>query len=208
MVDFRTYAVFVVAALAVIAAPGPDILYVLSRSVSGGKRIGSVSAFGIATGEVVHTLLVVLGLSALLQASTAAFLVLKYVGGLYLVYLGVRAIREHNQFALQGLGLASDWKVYRQGVLTNLFNPKAVLFYVSFLPQFVNPIRGHAQIQLVVLGITFAVLDVMFLGALARSAGQVHTWLARKPQNAGRIRLAAGTLLVGLGVRLALMEKN
>src|SRR5260370_27893024 len=101
MIDFRTYTVFVVSALAVIAAPGPDIFYVLSRAISGGRRVGSISAFGIASGEVLHTLLAVLGLAALLQASTAAFLVVKYMGAVYLVYLGMRAIRERSDVALQ-----------------------------------------------------------------------------------------------------------
>ena len=174
MIDFRTYGLFVLAALAVIAAPGPDVFYVLSRSVSRGKRIGSISAFGIASGEVLHTLLAVFGLAALLQASIAAFLVVKYIGAGYLVYLGIRAIREQNDIALESWGLASDWKVFRQGVITNLFNPKAVLFYVTFLPQFVNPIRGHAQLQLIVLGLTFTVLDVISLKALAYSAGHIH----------------------------------
>jgi len=145
MIDSRMYAVFVVAALAVIAAPGPDIFYVLARAVSGGKRIGSISALGIASGEVLHTILAVFGLAALLQASTSAFLIVKYIGAVYMVYLGARAIRERNDITLESLGPASDWKVFRQGVLTNLFNPKAVLFYVTFLPQFVNPLRGHAQ---------------------------------------------------------------
>lgn len=208
MIDFRTYTLFAVAALAVIAAPGPDILYVLSRAISGGKRIGSISAFGIAAGEVLHTLLAVLGLAALIQASTPAFLMVKYIGAVYLVYLGIRVVRERNDVALESMGPASDWKVFRQGVLTNLFNPKAILFFVTFLPQFVIPVRGHAQLQLVSLGFTFAVLDVIFLKALACSAGHVNAWLTRKPENARRVRLATGTLLVGLGVRLAFTEKN
>ena len=208
MVDIRTYTLFLIAALAVIAVPGPDIFYVLSRAISGGRRGGSISAFGIASGEVLHTLLAVFGLAALLQASTAAFLVVKYIGAAYLAYLGIRAIRERSEVALQGLNLSSDWRVFRQGMLTNLFNPKAVLFYVTFLPQFVNPVHGRAQLQLVVLGLTFAVLDVTFLMAWAYSAGHVSAWLARKPQNARRIRVASGTLLVGLGVRLAFVDKN
>lgn len=98
MIDFRTYTVIVVASLAVIAAPGPDIFYVLSRAISGGKHFGSISAFGIASGEVLHTLLAVFGLAALLQASTAAFLIVKYVGAVYLVCLGIR--RSANGMAL------------------------------------------------------------------------------------------------------------
>ena len=208
MIDFRMYTVFVISALAVIAAPGPDIFYVLSRAISGGHRVGSISAFGIASGEVLHTVLAIFGLAALLQASSAAFLIVKYIGAVYLVYLGMRAIRERNGVALDSLSLASHWKVFRRGVLTNLFNPKAVLFYVSFLPQFVNPIRGHAQLQLVFLGFTFAALDLVCLMALAYSAGHVNAWLTRKAQNARRVRLATGTLLVGLGVRLAFTERN
>jgi threonine/homoserine/homoserine lactone efflux protein len=205
--DFRTYTVFVMAALAVIAAPGPDIFYVLSRAVSGGKRIGSISALGIASGELLHTLLAVFGLATLLQASTRAFLVVKFIGAAYLVYLGIRAICERNELAILGLRLASDWKVFRQGVLTNVFNPKAILFFVTFLPQFVNPVHGHAQLQLIVLGLTFAVLDVIFLNALACSAGHVSAWLTCKPQHARRVRMASGTLLVGLGLRLAFAHK-
>jgi RhtB (resistance to homoserine/threonine) family protein len=208
VINLRTYSLFIVAALAIIAAPGPDILFVLSRAISGDKRVGSFSALGVAAGEVVHTLLAVLGLAALLQASTAAFLFLKYVGAGYLVYLGIRALREQNEVALRRLDPVNNWKACRQGVLTNLFNPKAVLFYVSFLPQFVNPAHGHVRLQLIVLGLTFAVLDVIFLNLLASCASHIGAWLIRKPQNARRVRWTTGTLLVGLGVRLAFTERK
>lgn len=208
MIDFRTYTVFIVAALAVIVTPGPDILYVLSRAISAGKRIGSVSAFGIAFGEALHTVLAVFGLAVLLETSSLAFHIVKYVGAVYLVYLGIHAIRERNDFGIECFRRTSVWTAFRQGVLTNLFNPKAVIFYVTFLPQFVNPIRGHPQLQLAVLGLTFAVLDVLVLKALARSAGRVHGWLSRKPENARRLSLGTGGLLVALGVRLAFMERN
>ena len=125
MIDVRTFLLFLAAAIAVIVAPGPDILYVLSRGISGGRRVGTVSALGIAFGEVLHTLLAVLGLAALLQASMAAFLVVKYLGAAYLVYLGVRTIMGNDDVALQRYSIASPWTVFRQGVLTNLFNPKA-----------------------------------------------------------------------------------
>jgi threonine/homoserine/homoserine lactone efflux protein len=206
--NFRIYTFFLVAALAVIAAPGPDILYVLSRSISGGKRVGFVSALGVASGEVLHTVLAVLGLAALLQASNAAFLFLKYAGAGYLIFLGIRTVRERGEIALRRLDLVSQWSVFRQGMLTNLFNPKAVLFYVSFLPQFVDPGHGHARLQLIVLGLTFAVLDVIFLSVLACCAGHIGAWLIRRPQNARRVRWGTGTLLVGLGVRLAFTERN
>jgi threonine/homoserine/homoserine lactone efflux protein len=208
MIDSRTHILFLVAALAVIAAPGPDILYVLSRGISGGKRIGSISALGIASGEVLHTVLAVLGLAALLQASAAAFLLVKYVGALYLVYLGMQVIRERNHAALQSFSDIGGWSVFRQGVLTNLFNPKAIIFYVTFLPQFVNPSHGRAQVQLFALGLTFAVLDVIFLKVLAHFAGYVGAWVTLRPENARRVRLGTGSLLIGLGVRLAFAERK
>jgi RhtB (resistance to homoserine/threonine) family protein len=208
MIEARTFCVFLLAALVVVIAPGPDILYVLSRSLSADKRSGLTSAFAIATGDVLHTALVVLGLAALLQASTMAFLVLKYFGALYLIYLGVKTIRDNTKLDLASFAPSSKWRVFRQGILTNLSNPKAIFFYATFLPQFVNPSHGHAHAQLVVLGITLAFLDVIFLVTLVAAASKVSVWLTRKPQNAHRLRLGTGTLLLGLGVRLAFAERS
>lgn len=208
MIDSKTWVMFTVAALAIIATPGPDIFYVLSRAVSAGRRAGSVSALGIASGEVVHTLLAVFGLAALLQASTVAFSALKYVGAVYLCYLGVRAIFDRSGAILENSQRAADWKVFRQAVLTNLFNPKAILFYVTFLPQFVNPNHGHPQLQLVVLGLTFALLDILVLEMLARSAGSVYSWLSQNARNERAVKCGTGTLLIGLGIRVAFLERK
>jgi len=146
--------------------------------------------------------------AALSQASLTAFLIVKYAGAGYLVYLGIRTLRERNELALYRSNTVSYWSVFRQGVLTNLLNPKAVLFYVTFLPQFVNPSRGHAQFQLVVLGTTFALLDLIFLAGLAHWVDRVRAWLASKPKAARRVKAAWGTLLVELGIRLAFVDKN
>jgi RhtB (resistance to homoserine/threonine) family protein len=208
LIDSKTWVMFTVAALAVIASPGPDIFYVLSRAMSSGRRAGSLSALGIASGEVVHTLLAVFGLAALLRASTVAFSLLKYLGAVYLVYLGVRAIFDRSGTILENSQRATDWKVFRQAVFTNLFNPKAILFYVTFLPQFVNPIHGHAQFQLVVLGLTFALLDVLVLEVLARSAGSIYSWLSQNARNERTIKWGTGTVLVGLGIRMAFLERK
>ena len=176
--------------------------------MSAGKRAGSVSALGIASGEVLHTLLAVFGLAALLQASAVAFLVLKYVGAVYLIYLGVCAISDRSITVLTKSERATNLKIFHQAMLTNLFNPKAILFYVTFLPQFVNPNHGHAQLQLVVLGLTFALLDVLVLEMLARSAAHVYGWLGQSTRNERIIKWMTGTLLVGLGVRLAFLERG
>jgi RhtB (resistance to homoserine/threonine) family protein len=208
MIDPKALGLFLAAAFAVILAPGPDILYVLSRSMSGGRRVGLVSALGISFGEIAHTVLAVLGLAAILQASIAAFLVMKWLGAVYLIYLGFRTLCERNEIAFQHPNPARLWTVFRQGLLTNLFNPKAILFYVTFLPQFVNPAREHPQFQLFVLGLIFAVLDVIFLAVLARCAAQIGAWLVRKPKTAVHAKCATGTVLIGLGVRLAFAKRN
>jgi RhtB (resistance to homoserine/threonine) family protein len=208
MIDPKTLGLFLAAALAVILAPGPDILYVLSRSMSGGRKVGLVSALGISLGEIVHTVLAVLGLAAILQASITAFLAMKWLGAAYLVYLGLRTWRERNGIVLQQWNPAKLWTVFRQGLLTNLFNPKAVLFYVTFLPQFVNPTRKDPQSQLLTLGLIFAVLDVIFLALLARCAAQIGAWLGSKPKTAAHAKYATGTVLIGLGVRLAFAKRN
>lgn len=208
MIDPKTLGLFLAVAFAVILAPGPDILYVLSRSMSGGRQVGLVSALGISFGEMVHTMLAVLGLAAVLQASIAAFLVMKWLGAVYLVYLGFRTLRERNGIVLQHQNPPRLRSVFRQGVLTNLFNPKAVFFYVTFLPQFVNPVQAHPQFQLLVLGLIFAGLDVIFLAVLARCAAQIGAWLVRKPKTAVYAKYISGTVLMGLGVRLAFAERN
>jgi threonine/homoserine/homoserine lactone efflux protein len=133
---------------------------------------------------------------------------MKWLGAVYLVYLGFRTLRERNGIVFQHQSAARLWTVFRQGLFANLFNPKAVLFYVTFLPQFVNPARERPQFQLPVLGLIFAVLEVIFLTVLARCAAQIGVWLVRKPKTAVHAKYATGTVLIGLGIRPALVERN
>lgn len=149
-----------------------------------------------------------LGLVAILQASITAFLLMMWLGAVYLVYLGVRTLCERKEIAFQHSNPARLWTVFRQGLLTNLFNSKAILFYVTFLPQFVNPAREHPQFELLVLGLIFAVLDVIFLAVLAHCAAQIGRGLVRKPKTAVHAKCATGTVLIGLGVRLEFAKRN
>lgn len=209
MIDMPTVLLFLAAAWAMILVPGPDILYVFARGVSGGRRAGVVSGLGVGTGEVVHTLLAVGGLGAILAASLKAFLIIKYLGAIYLLYLGIRTIYDKQALTLSPLHTPPRLDhIFWQGVLTNLLNPKAVLFFVAFLPQFVNPARGHAHLQIVILGVLFALSDLLFLSILAYSTSFLHTWLTRKPRFAARLRWVTGSILVGLGIRLAVTERT
>lgn len=208
MIDTTTLLLFLAAAWAMILAPGPDILYVLTRGIAGGRRAGIVSGLGVGSGEVLHTLLVVLGLAAVLSASLTAFLIIKYLGAVYLLYLGVKTIRDKQVFALATQHRPQSLtSVYWQGMLTNLLNPKAILFYVAFLPQFVNPAHGNAHLQIVILGLLFALSDILFLGLLAYVTDHLHTRLTRQPRFMTRLRWITGSILIGLGIRLAVTER-
>jgi len=208
MIDTSTLRLFLAAAWAMILVPGPDILYVLTRGMGGGRRAGLVSGLGVGTGEVVHTLLVVGGLAAILASSVTVFLIVKSFGAVYLVYLGIQTIRDQHALALPTPSAPPPLThVYWQGVLTNLLNPKAVLFYVAFLPQFVDPGNGNAHLQLVILGLLFALSDILFLCVLACVTGYCHTWLTRQPRFMTRLRWICGSMLIGLGIRLAVTER-
>jgi threonine/homoserine/homoserine lactone efflux protein len=208
MIDTPTLLLFLAAAWAMILVPGPDILYVLACAVGGGRRAGIISGLGGGCGEFIHTVLALGGLAAILAASLTAFLIIKYLGAAYLLYLGVKTIRDKNLVALPGIVASTPARVvFWRGVLTNLLNPKAVLFFVAFLPQFVDPTRGHAHLQIVTLGLLFALSDRLFLSVLAYCTGYLHIWLTRKPKVVTHLRWGTGSILIGLGIRLAITER-
>ena len=152
---------FFTASLALIVAPGPDMLYVLTRGVTQGRPAGLVSAAGVCSGILVHTAFAAVGLSTILAQSAVAFSVVKYVGAAYLVYLGVRTILDREGFAAPGQEAerARLATVFHQGVLSNVLNPKVALFFLAFLPQFVDPRAGSAGFQMLAFGAAFTVVS-------------------------------------------------
>lgn len=196
---------FLTASLALIATPGPDNIYVLTRGIAQGRKAALVSAVGVCCGLVAHTTLAAVGLSALLAQSAVAFSVVKYVGAGYLIYLGIKTLLDRDSFALSGettpVGLR---KVFVQGVASNVLNPKVALFFLAFLPQFVSPEAGSAALQLVVLGLAFALLSLMFTGAIALFSGALGDRLGESPRLTKVLRWMTGCVLVALGLRLAL----
>ncbi len=202
-------ALFVAASLALIATPGQDNIYILTRGVAQGRPAALVSAWGVCAGLLVHTAFAVLGLSAILASSAVAFSVVKYAGAAYLVYLGLRMVLSREGWALRegdGAGSSSTREVFLQGVASNVLNPKVALFFLAFLPQFASTGAGGAHLQFLFLGILFVALSLVVTTLLALFCGTVGDWLRNRPGVAGAIGKAAGGVLVALGIRLALTD--
>jgi threonine/homoserine/homoserine lactone efflux protein len=197
-----TLAVFAAASLALAVVPGPAVLYIVAQSVHGGRRAGVVSAFGVSTGGMFHVLAAVIGLSAVLAASAEAFTVVKLAGAAYLVYLGVRTLLSRDD-RIAGRGaeptLAST---YRRGVVVNVLNPKTALFFLAFLPQFVDP-DGSTRGQLAVLGILFVAIALTTDLVWALVAGTAGAVLRRSRTFLRIQRYVSGTIFVGLGALAA-----
>lgn len=196
---------FTLAAVLITATPGPDNLMVLSMGMSRGRRQGIAFGLGCAVGCLSHTALAVLGVSAVIAASPVAFTVLKWIGGAYMVWLGVNAWRSAGKSsAVSGAGLApsSTAELFFKGVFANAINPKVVLFFLSFLPQFVVPAQGSIALQLSLLGLVFTLQAALLFSLLGWFAGAIGAWLGRTPRAGVWLDRAAGTVLVGLGVRM------
>ncbi len=200
-------ALFVTASLALIATPGQDNIYILTRGIAQGRPAALVSAWGVCAGLLVHTAFAAVGLSAILASSALTFSVVKYAGAAYLVYLGLKMILSREGLAISGgdgARSASMRKVLLQGVASNVLNPKVALFFFAFLPQFVS--AGGSHLQFLLLGLLFVALTLVVTTLLALFCGTVGNWLKDKPSVAGAVGKAAGGVLVALGVRLALSD--
>ena len=203
MVDLHPFFLFLAAGLALNFTPGPDMLYVAARGASEGRTAGIASALGIGAGTLVHITLVAVGLAALLAAVPVAYLVVRLAGAAYLSYLGVRAIGSRSSLTLQDIEPAPLPTVFTQGVVTNVLNPKVALFFLAFLPQFVDPARGNPVTQIVFLGLVFDLTGTLVNLGVAVGASRAASRL-RQASRAGEIlQKLTGALFVGLGLRLA-----
>jgi threonine/homoserine/homoserine lactone efflux protein len=197
--DGTTLAVFAVAAFALIIVPGPNVLYIVTRGVSGGRLVGLVSVAGVAAGVVVHVLAAALGLSALIASSALALGTLKYCGAIYLAYIGIRTLLRHDGAIVAGpveerrLGRA-----FVQGALTNILNPKVTLFFLAFLPQFIDPARGNPTTQILVLGFVFFAIGLCSDSVYAVAAGSLGAWLQTRHAFWRRQRFFTGGVYLAL----------
>lgn len=200
---------FFVASALLIITPGPDIVYVLTRGIGGGRRAGVVSALGVSAGILVHATAAAMGVAVLLTASSWAFWVLKVGGGLYLIYVAHGLLRSREFMRVESTRSAAGMKkCLVQGFLSNVLNPKVALFFVAFLPQFVSAGNGSYALQILQLGGIFALMGCTFLTALGFFAGEVGGWLRRRARLERGIRLGSASVLMLLGIQLMLPEKK
>jgi len=199
-----SWILFVVASLALIALPGQDMILVMSRAVAQGAAAGVVTAAGVSVGLVGHTLLATLGLGVILRTSEWLFVALKVLGALYLLYLGIGLLRtKRSTLAFADKPARPLHKLFVDGALSNLSNPKVAIFYFSFLPQFVSPSALHPTLTVFVLGLAFAGLTFLVKAPVALFSGVLSGWLRSRPGVLAWVFRASGAILVGLAVRLA-----
>ena len=200
---------FIIASLVLIITPGQDMILVMSRSISQGAKAGVATAAGVSTGLLGHTLLAALGLGALLRASEIMFMAVKLVGAAYLIYLGVLHFRQKGlNIDVQTMLAIPLKKLYFQGALSNLSNPKIAIFYFAYLPQFVPADTANPTSRLLLLGTVFAILTFMIKGPVGFTAGILSNWLRSRPAVSIWINRISGGVLVALGLRLAFDRRS
>ncbi len=204
------FLIFLVAAVLLNLSPGADHVFILTRTIAQGRFAGFLSSWGVCTGAMIHVLAAAFGISAILAASATAFTVVKLAGAAYLIWLGVRALQS------KGLALSADtaatppasaWTIYRQGVIVDLLNPKVAVFFMAFLPQFVDPALGGAAWQMVTLGAVVIAVALVWETSLIFGAGALSRRLRTQPAIAKWISYASGATFIGLGVRLAVERR-
>lgn len=202
--DSTQLILFITTSLFLIATPGQDMILVMSRAIGLGQNAGVMTAAGVSVGLLGHTVLAALGLGAIIQASAGLFMILKFVGAAYLVYLGIQSFRAPlSSMNLSKSEEVSHRELFFQGAFSNVSNPKVAIFYFAFLPQFVSPESAQPTLMLLLLGVVFAVLTFLVKSPVALFAGRVSGWLRRNPSAQAWLNRVSGIVLIGLGVRLA-----
>jgi threonine/homoserine/homoserine lactone efflux protein len=206
MLGIHHYWLFIATAIVLILTPGQDTFFILGRSIASGRPAGIAAALGVSAGTVMHTCAAALGLSALLATSPSAFMAVKLAGAAYLLYIGVRALMTRPNGApgaQAGNGSDGRWPAFRQGIVTNLLNPKVALFFLALMPQFISAGSTRKVGAFLALGLTFVTLGLAWCTTLAVGAAHLRKALLRRPSLATWMNRVAGTMFIALGLRLA-----
>ncbi|MCG8510255.1 MAG: LysE family translocator [Rhodospirillales bacterium] len=198
--------IFLGAAVLLNVSPGPDVIYVVSRTVAQGRRAGFLSSIGVCSGALVHVAAAAFGLSVVLATSALAFMIVKYLGAAYLVYLGLRALMSRSGIELDTQGVnrrASGWRIFRDGVIIDVLNPKAAIFFMAFLPQFVKPESGYVTLQFFALGLIVIAVALIWEGLLVLLANRLTRRLRASQTFTRWLNRTLGAVLTALGLRLA-----
>ena len=206
MFDIASFALFLAAALIVAVTPGPGIFYVAARTLAGGRGEGLASSVGTGLGGLVHVVAGAAGVSAIVMASAEAFTVLKFAGALYLVWLGIKTIREARVALPNAVAATGSRRAFREGIVVEALNPKTAAFFLAFTPQFVDP-DGSVALQFAVLGLISVTLNTLADIGVAFMASSARTALARRPRVIRRIREGSGLVICGLGATLAFARR-
>ena len=204
ILDWSALTLFVSVASIMVFIPGPNTLYIIARSIQQGWLAGFVSSLGVQVGTIVHITAAALGLSALLVSSAAAFQVVKYAGAAYLMYLGIRTLLSKEKMEESNVQRAKLSRVFYQGVVVNVLNPKTALFFFAFLPQFINPARGAVALQVAILGAILIFLGTLSDTIYALASGSIGNWLRGNLKFVRAQRYFAGSVYIGLGAATAL----
>lgn len=203
MFSITTLLLYVGAAILLILIPGPDLIFAITQGITNGRKAGMYTAVGLAMGNTVHTLAAALGLSIIVTTSPLIFTGFKIAGGLYLFTLAYKSLKHRRAALVVTGGEKKDERtLLRRGLLMNILNPKVAIFFLTFLPQFVNYDYGFVPVQMIVLGLIFIVLTAMIFGALAYFAGAFSSKFLEKPRMQEGANIAAGVIFVGLGIKL------
>ena len=200
---------FFSAAIAINISPGPDMVYIISRTIAQGRKAGIASIFGLGSGALVYVFATALGLSALLAASVIAFSIVKYVGAAYLIYLGIKSLRSKGatfDIPVQKGLISTPWEAFKQGVLVDILNPKVAIFFMAFLPQFVRPELGYTSVQIIVLGVLVILVAIVIESFIVLTAAQTTSLFRKNRRLSVWLDRILGSVLIGLGLRLALTE--
>lgn len=205
MLGIHHYWLFIATAIVLILTPGQDTFFILGRSLAGGRAAGVAAALGVSAGTVVHTILAALGLSALLATSPYAFMAVKFAGAAYLLYIGIKALLTRSAQAPGADATANGgrWPAFRQGVITNLLNPKVALFFLALMPQFIDAGSTTKVGAFLALGLSFVMLGVIWCCVLAIAAAKLRGAFLRRPSIATWLNRVAGAMFIGLGIKLA-----
>ena len=209
MFGLSSISLFIATSWLLILSPGPDSIYVLTRGISLGKKAGITSAIGVTLGIFVHTAFAALGISVILMTSATLFAIVKIIGTVYLIYLGIKTLFEKDKiFKNEVQNISNHRSIFIQGILSNTLNPKVALFFLSYLPQFVTKGSVAVSIQMLFMGTLFAIFTVIYLLSLGYFAGRIGNWISKKEYMMRRIRYVSGSILIALGIRLAFIRRN
>ncbi|MBJ2173274.1 LysE family translocator [Aureibaculum sp. A20] len=210
MFGIINFEAFIIAGLILNLTPGADTMYILGRSIAQGKKAGILSALGISTGAVFHIIFATLGLSIILAKSAITFEIVKYLGAVYLIFLGLKTIfkKEDGKFELNnGNEIVNYKKIYFSGIMTNILNPKVALFFLAFLPQFIDPNHVQSSLPFLLLGITFLLTGTIWCLILALFASKLSDRIRKNYKIKMWLDKITGGIFVALGIKLALMKK-